>query len=237
MRPSRKLRTSPVQLRWTSPAPNTSVGFTRTTGSRSAARRDRSPAAWKTRSTPRRARRRVRRSSTSQRTRSQSRSSISRVSAPGATPSRSSSPRASSIRAMCEPMNPVAPVTSVRAVSVLSLGRSALPLAALEVPLAVDAANGLGDDAQPLRGNRLAAVPAGAVAAVTERPQPLGDPVLLVLEHHLGGLVDLLVVQLAAGVARVVVDVGELGAAHSITRSADGGTGTGELLQPGPELR
>ena len=83
------------------------------TASRSALRSEVRPATWKTRSTPSIALRTARRSVTLPIARSNSspsraeRSELRRVS------TRSSSPRAASARARCEPMKPVAPVSNV----------------------------------------------------------------------------------------------------------------------------
>ena len=145
----------------------------------------------------------------------QSRSAIASSLEPSSTPSTTSSPRSRARRATCEPMNPVAPVTTTRIGQIRVCWR----WQTLEAALAVEAAHGLGHRGQPLGVDLAAARLAGAVGAVGERAPGLLDAPLLLVEEDLGGLVELLVVQLGPEVGGVVVQVGELRVARALGRA------------------
>src|SRR3954447_16617929 len=98
--------------------------------------------------------------------------------------------------------------------------------------LAVEAADRLRDGLEPLAGNRLAAVAAGPIGAVGEGSPGVVYPALLRVEDETLRLLELLLVQIARAVGRVLVDVGELGAAQSVAGADHRGPRANQLGKP-----
>src|SRR5829696_8874383 len=113
----------------------------------------------------------------------------------------------------------------------------ALAVAALDVPLAVDAADRLWERREPGGRDLLSAVDARTVVAGGERAAGVLDTLLLVAEEDVGRRLELLLEGLGALVPGMVVEVGELAAHHALARAVHRGARAADLLEAPVERR